>query len=51
MCLMLYANNKGADQPAASAQSDQPLCCLLPRQNDTSSLYIRKLKILAGLCN
>ena len=25
-CLMLYANNKGA-----SAQSDQRLCCSLPR--------------------
>ena len=24
-------------------------CCLLPRQNDTSSLYIRNFKILAGL--
>ena len=44
MCLMPYANNKGADQTA------QRLCCSLPRQNDTSSLYIRNFKILAGLC-
>ena len=35
----------------ASAQSDQRLCCSLPRQNDTSSLYIRNFKILAGLCS
>ena len=28
MCLMSYANNKGADQPA---QSDQRLCCSLLR--------------------
>ena len=35
----------------ASAQSDQCLCCSLPRQNDTSSLYIRNFKILAGLCS
>ena len=41
MCLIPYANNKGADQP----------CCSLPTQNDTSSLYIRNFKILAGLCS
>ena len=35
----------------ASAQSDQRLCCSLPRQNDASSLYIRNFKILAGLCS
>ena len=35
----------------ASALSDQCLCCSLPRQNDTSSLYIRNFKILAGLCS
>ena len=35
----------------ASAQSDQRLCCSLPRQNDTSRLYIRNFKILAGLCS
>ena len=35
----------------ASAQSDQRLCCSLPRQNDTSSWYIRNFKILAGLCS
>ena len=33
------------------AQSDQRLCCSLPKQNDTSSLYIRNFKILAGLCS
>ena len=31
----------------AQAQSDQHLCCSLPRQNDTSSLYIQNFKILA----
>ena len=35
----------------ASAQSDQRLCCSLPRQNDTSSLYIWNFKILASLCS
>ena len=35
----------------ASAQSDQRLCCSLPRQNDTSSLYIGNFKVLAGLCS
>ena len=35
----------------ASAQSDQPLCCSLLRQNDTSSLYIWNIKILAGRCS
>ena len=35
----------------ACAQSDQHLCCSLPRQNNTSSLYIRNFKILAGLCS
>ena len=35
----------------ASAQSDQCLCCSLPKQNDTSSLRIRNFKILAGLCS
>ena len=33
-----------------SWESDQRLCCSLPRQNDTSSLYIRNFKCLAGLC-
>ena len=36
---------------AICEQSDQRLCCSLPRQNDTSSLYIRNFKILAGLCS
>ena len=35
----------------ASAQADQRLCCSLPRQNDTSSLYYWNFKILAGLCS
>ena len=35
----------------ASAQSDQRLCRSLRRQNDTSSLYIRNFKILAGRCS
>ena len=35
----------------ASAQSDQRFCCSLPRQNDTSSLYIRNFNSLAGLCS
>ena len=35
----------------ASAQADLRLCCSLPRQNDTSSLYIRNFKILADLCS
>ena len=35
----------------ASLQSAQRLCCSLPRQNDTSSLYIQNFKILAGLCS
>ena len=35
----------------ASAQSDQHLCCSLPRQDGTSSLYIRNFKVLAGLCS
>ena len=35
----------------APAQSDQRLCCSLSRQNDTSSLYMRNFKILAGLCS
>ena len=30
-CLMTYANNKGADQPAQSELSDQRLCCSLSR--------------------
>ena len=34
-----------------SAQSDWRLCCSLPRQNGTSSLYIRNFKILVGLCS
>ena len=29
--IMPYANNKGADQPAHPVQSDQHLCCSLPR--------------------
>ena len=42
--LLLYANNKGADQP------DQHLCCSLPRQYNTSSFYIWNFKPLASFC-
>ena len=35
----------------ASAQSDQQLCCSLPRQDKNSSLHIRIFKILADLCS
>ena len=47
MCFMPYANNKRRRSACASAQSDHRLYCSLPRQNDTSSLYIRNFKILA----
>ena len=33
-----------------SAQSDQHLCCLLPRLYNVSSLYIRNFKPLASFC-
>ena len=33
-----------------SVQSDQHLCCLLPRYYNTSSLYIRNFKPLPSLC-
>ena len=35
----------------ASAQSDQHLCCSLPRQYNTSSFYIQNLKPLASFCS
>ena len=53
MCLMPYANNKGADQlmhPRCLISALKKVCFSLPRQNDTSSLYIRNFKVLAGLC-
>ena len=34
----------------ASAQSDQSLCCSLPRQYDTSSFYIKNFKPLPSFC-
>ena len=34
----------------ASAQSDQRLCCSLPRQYNTSSFYIRNFKHLPSFC-
>ena len=34
----------------ASAQTDQRLCCSLPRQCNTSSFYIRNFKPLASFC-
>ena len=30
-CLMIYVNNKGADEPAQTELSDQCLCCSLFR--------------------
>ena len=40
MCLMSYANNKGADQP----------CYLLARQYNISRFYSRNFKALASFC-
>ena len=34
----------------ASAQSDQRLCCSLPRQYNTSSFYVQNFKPLASFC-
>ena len=34
----------------SAAQSDQRLCCSLPRQYNTSSFYIQNFKPLASLC-
>ena len=45
-CPMSYANNKGADQ-RAHPQSDQHLCCSLPRQY-MYTCYIQSFKILAS---
>ena len=45
-----YANNKGADQPA-HPQSDQHLCCSLPRYYNTATFYIQNFKPLASRCN
>ena len=49
MCLMPYANNKGADQPAHPRSL---ISAFVVRCQDRmiSSLYIRNFKILAGLC-
>ena len=44
MCLISYANNKGADQPA------HPHCCSLLRYYNNSTLYSRKFKTLASFC-
>ena len=41
MCLMSYANNKGADQR---------LCCSLLRQFNISRFYSRNSKTLASFC-
>ena len=35
----------------ASVQSDQHLCCSLPRQYNISSFYIRNFKSLATFCD
>ena len=45
LCHMRTTNRSAC----ASAQSDQRLCCSLPRQNDTFGLHIHNFKILAGL--
>ena len=50
MCLMSYANNKGADQPAHSAQSDQRLCCSLLRWYNISRFYSRNFKTVSSFC-
>ena len=34
----------------AFAQSDQRLCCSLPRQSNTTSFYIKNFKPLASFC-
>ena len=34
----------------ASAQSDQHLCCSLPRQYNTSTCYIQNFKTLPSFC-
>ena len=50
-CVLCHMQTKRSRSACASAQSDQRLCCSLPRPNDTSSLYIRNSKILADLCS
>ena len=51
-CVLCHMRTTKARRSAcASTQSDQHLRCSLPKQNDTSSLYIRNFKILSGLCS
>ena len=50
---MPYANNKVLARrrsACTSAQSDQHLCCSLPRSYNTSSFYIRNFKPLPSFC-
>ena len=39
-----------AQSACASAQSDQRLCCSLPRSYNISSFYIQNFQTLAGFC-
>ena len=57
MCLMSYANNKGADQPAhpRSLISTVVVCCLdsiifLDSIAEISRLYLASVAVQAGLC-
>ena len=45
MCIMLFANNKGAGQPFASMQSDPDLCCFTQQLYDMSRVT-RKTNVL-----
>ena len=48
-CLRGFANNKDADQPFLSAQSDQHLCYLLIRKNHILTCYKQIFYFLASL--
>ena len=41
---------QGRRSACASAQSDQRICCSLPRYYNTSSFYIRNFKPLPSFC-
>ena len=47
-CVFCHMQQQRHRSACTSTQSDQRLCCSLPRQNDTSCLYIWNFKILAG---
>ena len=52
ICLRLFANNKGTDQPAhASLQSDQLLCNLHIGNNPTKTDVKHNFNFLASLCS